>query len=930
MRRHDVVLTVIVAILAPSGTLWALPTTAYEAEMVVTGWLRTDSAPLGTSLGREVAAVETFADDTGTPAYHIVYLSPNGFVIVSADDMIEPIIGFAQDGVYDPSPGRPLGALVTNDLNGRIAAVRRTFNLLAIPPQVTVSRTQAKWTRLFGLALSARDGISLMGEAPIEDNNLSDMRVAPLVQSTWGQTSCPGSDGDVACYNYYTPQFKDGKVDVVEDDPNNYPSGCVATAMAQLMRYYEYPREPIEPETFSLSIEGWTLTRDLLRGSGPDGAYVWSDMPLSPGTNITDQQRRAIGALCHDAGISVSMEYTPDGSGAYLYEAAAAMVKTFRYSNAILGENGESVRSRRELREMINPNLDAGLPVIIGIRNSRYSGGGHALVCDGYGYDNSTPYHHLNMGWSGHNDCWYHMPDINCPSGYPFDLITRCVYNVFTEGAGEIISGRVIDGEGNPIQDAIVTAVQDDDGGVYTAQTDIKGIYALVHVPSDSTYTVSVEKPGYTFGPNEGRYQVATEESEEGSTYSGNVWGVDFRGIGDDNGEVVVSSAKLTASDGRSGDHFGCSVAVSGDYAIVGAYGDDNERGSAYVFRCEGAGWTEQAKLKVSGENKFGFSVAISGDYAIVGAGTTKGSYNPYYSFSAHMFKRDGDTWTLLTKLKAQDYTSTDAFGCSVSICGGYAVVGAPYDAEDIDNHAGLHVGSACIFTRNDADWIFSAKARASDGMKYAYLGYLVSISGEYLISAQDLSGDKYEENYGPVYIFKRNDVTWTEQAKLTTPVGVDPDLFGNSIAISEDWAVVGAPAGDGNRERSGIVYLYKREGTSWTPHAELTAPDGNTGDSFGDSIAISGYYMIIGASDDENDYMGKEAGSAYIFTLDGEGWTQQAKLTAPDGAINDHFGRTVAIDGDFAIVGAEDDDDNGSGSGSAYIFHRIGSTWMP
>ena len=121
MKRVNTILAVLLAVLQLcSDNLWARPTTQNETEKVVMGWLKANPQPLGAALGRQVTKIETYTDDYGNPLYYIVYLQPNGFVIVSADDLIEPIIGFVEDGIYDPSPANPLGALVTNDLNGRI------------------------------------------------------------------------------------------------------------------------------------------------------------------------------------------------------------------------------------------------------------------------------------------------------------------------------------------------------------------------------------------------------------------------------------------------------------------------------------------------------------------------------------------------------------------------------------------------------------------------------------------------------------------------------------------------------------------------------------------------------------------------------------------------------------------------------------------
>ena len=1104
----------ILAVLQLCSTLWALPTTAYEAEMVVTGWLKADPQPLGAALGRQVMTVEAFTDEYGEPCYYIVYLHPSGFVIVSADNMVEPIIGFADDGTYDPSPEEPLGALVANDLNGRITAVRNNFSPLAVVPQMAVGKILQKWSYFIGLAETLDGGIELMGMPTIWDGVLSAVRVAPLLQSKWGQSWYYDRDGQArACYNYYTPQLINGRVTFVEGSEDNYPCGCVATAMAQLMRYHAYPVESIEPKEFEITVDGRTANRWLLRGQGPDGAYNWDDMPSTPGAGTTDKQRQAIGALCHDAGIAVRMDYTSDGSGATLYDAATALTDTFAYDNAVWGELVGNVMWSQNLPRMMNPNLDAGLPVILGFRDSPRPWRGHAAVCDGYGYSVSTLYHHLNMGWEGQNDCWYNLPDINTPTAGPFDNITRCIYNVFTEGTGEIISGRIIDSEGEPIHDAEVTVQSETGTDLHTAITSRKGIYALRGLASDSTYTITAKKFGYDFYISSGYdtepNKVDTGTSRHGTSATGNRWGVNFVGysncdtisigeeasswdypmhtdyhdsrtqviyltheIGvsgtiaalaldvmkipdgpmqnwtirmkhagmseygtcsldatgwtvvyrrnvtlDDNGwqkfdfqtpfeyngtdnllvdfshnsssqsergqcrssspggvrsvharsnsahgnpltwsgttspttqcsnkipnvrlmfceesRVVGGDIKLTASDGRPGDHFGCSVAISGDYAIVGAYGDDNNRGSAYVFKREGTNWIQQAKLRMGVKTYFGYSVSMNGDYAIIGAGAPTGENKERnikdLACGAYVFKRDGTSWRQEAELRASDSDDTDLFGGSVSIDGDYAIVGAPCDDEDVDRKPSTDIGSAYIFKRDGTNWIQQAKLRDSDGGVY-FLGQLVSISGDYAIVASDLSGE-YDEPFGPVLTFKRNGTSWIQQAGLAASDNDSVDLFGHSIAISDAYAIVGAPEGNGNGDKCGAAHLFKRGGTSWTHQAELTASDGDFLDFFGNSVAVNGDYIIVGAPDDDNDYKGRDSGSVYIFKRDGASWTQQAKLTALDGASDDRFGRSVAIDGNHAIIGAEDDDDMGRESGSAYVFRRIGTVWTP
>ena len=166
---------------------------------------------------------------------------------------------------------------------------------------------------------------------------------------------------------------------------------------------------------------------------------------------------------------------------------------------------------------------------------------------------------------------------------------------------------------------------------------------------------------------------------------------------------------------------------------------------------------------------------------------------------------------------------------------------------------------------------------------------------------------------------------------KLLAGDGAADDQFGNSVSVSGDMAVIGAYGDDDKGYWSGSAYVFVRaaDGT-WSQQAKLTAADGEAGDYFGGSVSVSGDTAVIGAYDDDD--KGDYSGSAYIFVRAAGGtWSQQAKLTAADGAAYDYFGGSVAVDGDTAVIGAIGDNDNGDFfSGSAYVFgglpvtHRI------
>jgi len=204
-------------------------------------------------------------------------------------------------------------------------------------------------------------------------------------------------------------------------------------------------------------------------------------------------------------------------------EERDALVNVFGYSNAVNAYNASYTNLGAVLLVMINPNLDAGFPVILGLTG--HSGGstyGHAILCDGYGYHTSTLYHHLNMGWEGQDDVWYALPDIDS-SSWDFDVIDEVTYNIFVDLTGEIISGRVTDGAGQPINDARLVATCDSGPAIETA-TDEQGIYALTDVPSGSACSISVTKTGYEFTSR----SVTVGTSINLTDTVGNRWGIDF------------------------------------------------------------------------------------------------------------------------------------------------------------------------------------------------------------------------------------------------------------------------------------------------------------------------------------------------------------------------------------------------------------------
>ena len=161
--------------------------------------------------------------------------------------------------------------------------------------------------------------------------------------------------------------------------------------------------------------------------------------------------------------------------------------------------------------------------------------------------------------------------------------------------------------------------------------------------------------------------------------------------------------------------------------------------------------------------------------------------------------------------------------------------------------------------------------------------------------------------------MFVRSGTAWSQQAELTAADGAANDYFGTSVAISGSTVVVGAPS---KNSSTGAAYVFVRSGTAWSQQAELTAADGASGDSFGTSVAISGTTAMVGAPSKDS-----STGAAYVFARSGTAWPQQAKLTAADATAGDQFGYWVGISGPTAVVGAPN---RNSGTGAAYAFVNV------
>jgi len=331
--------------------------------------------------------------------------------------------------------------------------------------------------------------------------------------------------------------------------------------------------------------------------------------------------------------------------------------------------------------------------------------------------------------------------------------------------------------------------------------------------------------------------------------------------------------------------------------------------------------WTETQKLLASdgvAGAGFGCTASIEGDTALIGA--VGDDDNGANSGSVYVYIRTGTTWIQQAKLLPSDGAPEEQFGEDVDIEGDVALIGAWFDDDN-----GVHSGSAYVFIRTGTTWTQQAKLLPSDGVTDAQFGINVALSGDTALIGANRDDDNGIRS-GAAYVFTRTGTTWTQQAKLIASDGAPEERFGIDVALDGDTALIGSESDD-NGNYSGSVYVFTRTGTTWTEQQKIYPSDGAEADWFGFAISLDGDTALFAASlDDDN---GTDSGSAYVYTRSGTTWTQQQKLLTLDGAAGDHFSeQAVSLDGDTALIGAYMDDDGGSQSGSAYIFTRSGTTW--
>lgn len=361
----------------------------------------------------------------------------------------------------------------------------------------------------------------------------------------------------------------------------------------------------------------------------------------------------------------------------------------------------------------------------------------------------------------------------------------------------------------------------------------------------------------------------------------------------------LAESSQLSVPDLPSQAYFGWSIALDGDTALVGAPGANE----AFAFVRAAGVWQLQQVLTADGgaAEFFGGAVALAGDTALVGAQYTTVA-GKIQAGAVYVFARSAGHWSQQKQLVASDASIGDLFGTSVAFDGQTAVVGAPFRN---GSGANARVGAAFIFSRASG-WAQQAKLSGS-GLMFDEFGQSTAVDGDIALVGEPYNTISTAVRNGLVYTYVREHGVWTAHGPLADPDGGTDAEFGRSIALDGQRAIIGAPGYTiPGPPETGSAYVLRYAGGLWLSEGRLRASDGSNADAFGRSVALEGDVALVGAP--QHGVGAQYTGIVYVYRKTDAGWTEAGKLSPADPTQGDHLGwQSVAISGDTALAGAPD-----------------------
>jgi hypothetical protein len=382
---------------------------------------------------------KTVKDDNQDPLYHIFSFEGGGFVIITADDALHPILGYSPSGSYSDSPENCCFNSWMEEMKEQIQYYR-SLSVKAAP------EVKALWDQYLDDEFSSR---------PVVKDSKD---VEPLLLTTWGQGKY---------YNTYVPVEPQG-------EEGHCPTGCVATSMAQLMFYYRYPQTGAGAHGYNSNNPNYGNYGWQYADFGST-TYKWDEMVLSP-----TEANLELAQLMYHCGVAVNMSYGPTGSGSQTSYVPSALASYFKYASTAQWAQRMNFSSTTWI-DMIKSNLDQKRPLIYSGANSNY---GHAWNCDGYQIDGTTTLFHMNWGWDGMDDGFYNLNSLAPGSEPAFALNNSIVWNVYPNtGFPEFCPGpRTLTGTKGTI----------DDGSSQTANYQDNANCSWLIAPTDSVQKITL------------------------------------------------------------------------------------------------------------------------------------------------------------------------------------------------------------------------------------------------------------------------------------------------------------------------------------------------------------------------------------------------------------------------------------------------------
>jgi hypothetical protein len=388
------VLSLLVAVVLGMGALFANPVDVNTAKSLGQKFVQ---AKFEMKSAADLQLYYTVTSDNGEPCAYVFNMGNEGFVIVAASDNVRPILGYSNNGPFDAS----------NPNNGAMYMLETYKNSISYAIESNLEATPdiaAQWKSLENCGRL---------------NNKKASKVGPLVATKWNQ-SWP--------YNMYAPETT-----AQGNSGGHCWAGCVATAMSQVMKYWDHP------------IHGTGSHSYYCYGFGQQSAnfgattYQWDIMPNSLGGNATQEQKEAVALLMYHCAVSVNMMFAADGSGAYSADVPPAMASYFDYGNCVQKSRGSY--SLTNWVNMLKAEFDMGRPVYY---SGQGEGGGHAFVADGY---DEEDFIHFNFGWGGSDDDFYQVDaiDYSSQAAAIFNYVPTAVYNNTVQAPSNLTATKTSD-----------------------------------------------------------------------------------------------------------------------------------------------------------------------------------------------------------------------------------------------------------------------------------------------------------------------------------------------------------------------------------------------------------------------------------------------------------------------------------------------------